>query len=431
MRLLKSHYDKIVLLLSVLAVIVSVLVGLLSGEEDERGGWSGSDSAFYFDTDNAGNVTLELGKENGLMPGQSVTFVSKEDESISKTIPIKGIVLERRGTYALTYDGSKKITGTLMINDDLTLDRDWKKTRVELAIQSDEGRALVSLAQLDSIHGSRVLLFDPTIDEFDPDEWFLSLYQALPLPPSDGNETKADRARWTKPSDEMEDSIYDLFTPPVIYLVDGNLTTTLPEKEVVVTEKTEEFGLSLDAIDNKPYRFKMSGWIGKVPIFDDLDPLVSQRRQNKRNRMEIGIPYRENLTGKPGTSSLIRTTEEDQSKLLQVTYFTIQQVRDKKSGGVRSVGRAMVKDFRMGGKTFEINSMMDEVFAGEIEIKMTYRLEGANEPTNLSDKDTGKVLEFNGRRYTIKEINLDDKWVLVEKLGPGPSDKTTLRLSLP
>ena len=91
----------------------------------------------------------------------------------------------------------------------------------------------------------------------------------------------------------------------------------------------------------------------------------------------------------------------------------------------------MVKDFKMGGKTFEINSMMDEVFAGEIEIKMTYRLEGANEPTNLSDKDTGKVLEFNGRRYTIKEINLDDKWVLVEKLGPGPSDKTTLRLSLP
>ena len=88
MRILKSHYDKIVLLLSVLAVIVSVLVGLLSGEEDERGGWSGSDSAFYFDTDNAGNVTLELGKENGLMPGQSVTFVSKEDESISKTIPI-------------------------------------------------------------------------------------------------------------------------------------------------------------------------------------------------------------------------------------------------------------------------------------------------------------------------------------------------------
>ena len=221
------------------------------------------------------------------------------------------------------------------------------------------------------------------------------------------------------------------FYPPVIYLVDGNLTTTLPEKEVVVTEKTEEFGLSLDAIDNKPYRFKMSGWIGKVPIFDDLDPLVSQRRQNKRNRMEIGIPYRENLTGKPGTSSLIRTTEEDQSKLLQVTYFTVQQVRDKKSGGVRSVGRAMVKDFKMGGKTFEINSMMDEVFAGEIEIKMTYRLEGANEPTTLSDKDTGKILEFNGRRYTIKEINLDDKWVLVEKLGPGPTDKTTLRLSLP
>ena len=77
-----------------------------------------------------------------------------------------------------------------------------------------------------------MILFEQPIEEFDPDERYVSLYQGLKAVETEGNQTKVDRVRWTKPSEESDDSIYDLFTPPIIYLVDGNLTTKLPEKVV-------------------------------------------------------------------------------------------------------------------------------------------------------------------------------------------------------
>ena len=45
------------------------------------------------------------------------------------------------------------------------------------------------------------------------------------------------RVRWQKKSEDMNESIYDTFTPPVIYLIDGRLTTKLPEEPVAEAEK--------------------------------------------------------------------------------------------------------------------------------------------------------------------------------------------------
>ena len=45
--------------------------------------------------------------------------------------------------------------------------------------------------------------------------------------------------------------------------------------------------------------------------------------------------------------------------------FVVQQHKNSKSGGLRLVGRALVKDFSLGGDSFEINSLMSEVFAGD------------------------------------------------------------------
>ena len=130
-------------------------------------------------------------------------------------------------------------------------------------------------------------------------------------------------------------------------------------------------------------------------------------------------------------ASLIATTEDDENKLIKVTYFVVQQIRDAKGGGVRRVGRAMVQDYKLGGKPFEINSDMQEVFAGENEIRMSFRLDGASEPIILFDKDVGKVLEFGSRKYLIKEINSDEKSLLIEKRGPEPNDLRTEKLTLP
>jgi hypothetical protein len=105
-------------------------------------------------------------------------------------------------------------------------------------------------------------------------------------------------------------------------------------------------------------------------------------------------------------------------------------MKDEKTGGVKPVGRALVKDYKIGGKPFEINSRMQEVFAGDNKIELSFNLDGPSEQIVLSDKDTGKVLEFGSRKYLIKEINVEEKSLLIEKRGPLPNITRTEKLSL-
>ena len=53
-----------------------------------------------------------------------------------------------------------------------------------------------------------------------------------------------------------------------------------------------------------------------------------------------------------------------------VEYFTVQDVKDAKTGGSKPVGRALVKDFTSDRNPFEINSQMDEVFTDKFRIHL-------------------------------------------------------------
>ena len=428
----KAHYEKIVLLVSVLVALVLGLMPLFSSFFSDADtvlfSQGSTDDSFSFGLNESGLQTLEIFKETSIMPGDTITFVSVEDENEVKAFIVPKIILENRSTLTVGFD-KKEITGNLMSGSDITLDLNWAKLRVPLEIASDKGRASIVFSQINYLMGEKILAFDEPIDEFDPEDWLISLHQPLSTERVDHNQTKTDRVRWTRPADESGDSIYDLFTPPIIYLIDGNLTTSLPEK--VEVRKTEEFGLTLQSFQKKPYRFKMRGFSNTAPFFEDMDPGIKDRRLNPKTRIELNEPYRINTNGKPGSTSLIKTTENDENKLLMVTYFKLEYVKDDKTGGVRPVGRALVQDYKLGGKPFEINSRMQEVFAGENKIEMNFSLDGPSEQIVLSDKDVGKVLEFGSRKYVIKEINVEEKSLLIEKRGLPPSKPRTEKLSLP
>ena len=428
----KAHYEKIVLLVSVLVSLVLGLMPLFSSFFSDADtvlfSQGSTDDSFSFGLNESGLQTLEIFKETSIMPGDTITFVSVEDENEVKAFIVPKIILENRSTLTVGFD-KKEITGNLMSGSDITLDLNWAKLRVPLEIASDKGRASIVFSQINYLMGEKILAFDEPIDEFDPEDWLISLHQPLSTERVDHNQTKTDRVRWTKPADESGDSIYDLFTPPIIYLIDGNLTTSLPEK--VEVRKTEEFGLTLQSFQKKPYRFKMRGFSNTAPFFEDLDPMVKEKRLNPKTRIELNKPYRINSNGKPGSPSLIQTTEEDANKLLKVTYFKVEYVKDEKTGGVRPVGRAMVQDYNLGGKAFEINSRMQEVFAGENEIEMKFSLDGPTEQILITDKDIGKVLEFGSRAYLVKEIDVDKKSLLIEKRASPQGSSRTETLTLP
>ena len=175
----------------------------------------------------------------------------------------------------------------------------------------------------------------------------------------------------------------------------------------------------------------MRGFSNVGPYFEDLDPSIKDMRLNPKTRIDLNKPYSFNANGTPGSPSLIKTSEDDEKKLFMVKFFKVEYIKDDKTGGVKPVGRALVHDYNLGGKSFEINSRMQEVFAGENKIELNFSLDGPSEQVYLTDKDLGKVLEFGTRKYLIKEINVDEKSLLIEKQASPPNTPRTISLTLP
>ena len=105
------------------------------------------------------------------------------------------------------------------------------------------------------------------------------------------------------PADENE-TIYDLFTPPLIYLIDNKLTTSLPDAPIEEKEK-EPFGVSIISFEKIPYRFRLSSWIGNSPYIEDRK-LTEEFGRSIRNRLEVNKSYRLVENPKPGRPSLVR-----------------------------------------------------------------------------------------------------------------------------
>ena len=213
--------------------------------------------------------------------------------------------------------------------------------------------------------------------------------------------------------------------------MNGELTTSLPEKPKE-EEKEEEFGLSLDLFEKEKFRLKLSSWIGKTPYFEDLLTKISPNSNiNVKNRIEVKIPYKINDNYRPGLPSLIQTNLEDDQKFFMVEYFAVQEIKDSKTGGSKLVGRALVKDFTANGESFEINSLMSEVYSGKYKILLKFEMEGElPQEFLIAKEDIGKTFEFGIRMYKIDNIDFDLKTVEVSKKIQGKEAILPLTLSL-
>ena len=100
---------------------------------------------------------------------------------------------------------------------------------------------------------------------------------------------------------------------------------------------------------------------------------------------------------KPGRPSLTKVDNNSSEKLITLKYFTVQNVTQKMV--IKPVGRALVEDHSLGAKPFEMNSLMDEVFLGQFEVKLRQIGKEDEKEIALSDNDEGKEMTYNGRIY--------------------------------
>lgn len=404
-----KHFDKITLIFVLLLFVFSILnfssekpqINKLEVEGD------------YFEIKRkSGTEYFIFNKEISIMPGEKLNFYNQLGERV-KSYEIKNILLPSRETIKIITD-SGEVDG--ISRQEVNLDSNWRSTPGVFAVRQGKETIQIKLSEVKTIKAKTWLSIDADIEDLNDFELSPSFYQNTKA--EEGEEYSPERLKWINPRSEENQSDYDLFTPPIIFIHNGELTTRLPEKEEI-EEKMEPFGLSLTGVYSADYPLRLKSWVGQTPYFEDFGFDGDTKTAPVRNRIELGKPYKKVLDRKPGQPSLEICDTNDSEKLFTVQYFTVQQYRNPETGGLKPVGRAMVQDHRLGGKPFEINSLMREVNAGNFTLNFQASLPGLD-PKNFTVESTISVetLEYGGRIYLVSDIDLENKIVKVTKQDP-------------
>ncbi|MEC8044504.1 MAG: hypothetical protein VX130_07930 [Verrucomicrobiota bacterium] len=413
MKFLHSHYEKIVF--GIILLFISFLFLLTTTQEVSTEEPTGFRAAAPFDVEQVGNeLKFKFAFNQNLMPGDRVT-VFVEDEEF--TLTVQKVLFPRRTEVEVLKKDGKIIQGRVPRNQDYEISENWNTKRNVFGLEKNRNTISIPYQEISTISGSSEYTLSAPETSLNWDDAAISTYQVKTLENVDSN--RSDRIKWSKASTDLNSSIYDTFTPPIIYLVNGKLSTKLPEKKIVVKE--EPFGLELLSFTQTPYPLRLSSWIGQTPYFEDTEvEKFPGSGQNIVNRIEVGVPYKKNLNRSPGQPSLIKSTPDENSSKLTVEFFTVQQIK-LQDGSLKTVGRALLKDHELGGKAFEINSLMKEVFVGDFEITLKFQIDDVpSREFIINQKSPGSILMHEGRQYKIIDINTEKRTVLVDKTGlPG------------
>ena len=395
----------------------------LSSQLHENEAHHASEDPEYWERSSEG-VTLRSNIKNDLMPGDFI-FYKTNDSNFSK-IKISKTFFKRRSEISVLLVTGKTITGTVKAKEGLTLSESSLRSSAPLLLDVDRRATPIQMRQISKIIGNPVYILEDSADLTILKDKTPHFYQRL------NNESPVilnKRPEWMEiPADENE-TIYDLFTPPLIYLIDNKLTTSLPDAPIEEKEK-EPFGVSLISFEKIPYRFRLSSWIGNSPYVEDMK-LTKEFGRTIRNRLEVNKSYRLVENPKPGRPSLAEVDKNSSEKLLSLNYFTVQNVTQK-NGGVKPVGRALIEDHSLGIKPFEMNSLMEEVFLGQFEVKMRIKIAKEDEKeVILSNIDEGREIPYNGRKYTVLGFDAERKAIKLRKQDTIPHQFEDLELLCP
>ena len=395
----------------------------LSSQLHENEAHHASEDPEYWERSSEG-VTLRSNIKNDLMPGDFI-FYKTNDSNFSK-IKISKTFFKRRSEISVLLVTGKTITGTVKAKEGLTLSESSLGSSAPLLLDVDRRATPIQMRQISKIIGNPVYILEDSADLTILKDRTPHFYQRLN---KESPVILNKRPEWMEiPADENE-TIYDLFTPPLIYLIDNKLTTSLPDAPIEEKEK-EPFGVSIISFEKIPYRFRLSSWIGNSPYIEDRK-LTEEFGRSIRNRLEVNKSYRLVENPKPGRPSLVEVDNNSSDKLLSLNYFTVQNVTQK-NGGVKPVGRALIEDHSLGIKPFEMNSLMEEVFLGQFEVKMRIKIAKEDEKEiTLSNIDEGREISYNGRKYTVLGFDAERKAIKLRKQDTIPHQFEDLELLSP
>jgi hypothetical protein len=213
-------------------------------------------------------------------------------------------------------------------------------------------------------------------------------YQAIPVPVSSGQ-----TAIWpdaTKTSKQPPLELYDVFTPPQIWV--DNDGTFIFKSPISVAESKPPFGLYLAKFERDPYRIQMEGYI-EEDLSDASKSLV--------------LLYDEELQ----TQVRARIGQEQAKSEFKLVDFSIERVKDN-DGNVSKVVTASLLDQRTGKVV--VLKHGERLYNDTTTVVLRSQEDSAIE---VVLEESSMAFETSLGSYVLEEINLDNKTVTVTRLG--------------
>ncbi|MGJ8654059.1 MAG: hypothetical protein ACSHX8_12365 [Opitutaceae bacterium] len=230
-------------------------------------------------------------------------------------------------------------------------------------------------------------------------------YQSVPVPVTSNDQ----EATWPEPVEqsihtegEVEGWVYDVFTPPKIYIdAEGRFSA----EGVKPPPPPVPFGVYLAGIERNPYRIQIEGYIEEVPGDASKSLLLmydEERAKSIRVRVDAAVAESE----------------------FKVLSFTIERIVDPVEG-IYKEAKATILDQRDGKEV--VLTQGERLYDDTV----TIQIASHEDPSvDIQLAEVGQTFETNLGQYVLKEINLEESSISVEKLGNDEREAETERLDV-
>jgi hypothetical protein len=176
----------------------------------------------------------------------------------------------------------------------------------------------------------------------------------------------------------------------------------VPSAETKKSDLENSFGLICTKFEKIPSRFRLSSWEGtkKVEI-EDLSRIDSSTKKHPKFWLKVRVPYKELIHPSSGDSFFKPTSMSDPNKRILVQSFEVRKEALSFTSRTNPIGYLILKDFKIGGPSYQITSEMDAPLSSSYYIHFEQVLGAQKFFHDLTGKRNGHPFGGWGYEYKI------------------------------
>ena len=176
----------------------------------------------------------------------------------------------------------------------------------------------------------------------------------------------------------------------------------VPSAETKMSDLQNSFGLICTKFEKIPSRFRLSSWEGTKNIeIEDLSRIDSSTKKHPKFWLKVRVPYKELIHPSSGDSFFKPTSMSDPNKRILVQSFEVRNEALSFTSRTNPIGYLILKDFKIGGPSYQITSEMDAPLSSSYYIHFEQVLGAQKFFHDLTGKRNGHPFGGWGYEYKI------------------------------